>query len=126
MAYLERYLEEFLTNIQGGDEPSKKAVLQQELRAVACWVHTLNINNINATLDLDLLVKYLPLLTSLSLTYGTKYAGMDYNKQANGMKLSEAANLGEAIKNSYSLVNSQPASGWMSDQFPCLSESSYH
>ena len=75
-----------------------------ELKAAASWIHSLCIHNINSTLDVDLLARNLPLLTSLTLTYGTKYSGMDYNKQAVGMKLSEAANLGEAIKNCYSLV----------------------
>jgi len=65
----------------------------------------LHIQNVNANLDMDFVVKNLPLITSLTLTYGTKYSGMEYNKQAIGMKLSEAANLGEAIKNCYSLLS---------------------
>ncbi|KAL4433130.1 hypothetical protein ABPG74_010825 [Tetrahymena malaccensis] len=105
VAYLERYMEEFLTNIQNADDPNKKQILQAELKAAASWIHTLNLQNINQNIDIDFICKYLPLLTSLTLTYGTKYSGMDYNKQSVGMKLSEAANLGEAIKNCYSLLS---------------------
>lgn len=106
VAYLERYMEEFLTNLSGADDPNKKLILQTELRATSSWIHTLNIQGIHSVneIDIDFICKSLPLLTSLSLAYGAKTSGMEYNKQANGMKLTEAANLGEAIKNSYSLV----------------------
>lgn len=58
----------------------------------------------NTTLDMDFICRNLPILTNLTLVYGMKNAGMDYTRQTLGIKLSEAANLGEAIKNSYNLL----------------------
>ncbi|EGR28694.1 leucine rich repeat protein [Ichthyophthirius multifiliis] len=105
VAYLERYMEEFLVNVQSADENERKQIIQSELRVAYSWIHTLNIQNTNQPLDIEYICKNLPLLTSLQVSYGLKYTGMEYNRQSIGMKLSEAANLGEAIKNSQALVN---------------------
>lgn len=43
IAYLERYMEEFLTNIQNAEDPEKKQIMTNELRAAASWIHTLHI-----------------------------------------------------------------------------------
>lgn len=76
----------------------EKDNFSSELTCISSWIHTLNIVNMKITLDLEMLAKNLPTLTTLNLTYGIKYSGMDYSRQSLGMKLSEAAILGEAMK----------------------------
>ena len=47
----------------------------------------------------------MPILTNLTITYGMKNPGMEYTRQCLGIKLSEAANLGQAIEKSSYLLS---------------------
>ncbi|KRW99664.1 hypothetical protein PPERSA_03465 [Pseudocohnilembus persalinus] len=122
-AYLERHLEELL---QGAEFPQKDKLIQK-LNACAYWVHTLNLTRIrnSAELDLELIVKYLPVLTNLTVSYGMKSIETDelfpndkkteFQRQNLGIKLQEAAKLGEAIKISQNLITLQMPANMIDD-----------
>jgi len=44
------------------------------------WIHTLNISQMKHSLDMELINTYLPMLTELTLSYGLKNLGMNYNR----------------------------------------------
>lgn len=104
VAYLERHTEEFLSNLDIKDENDRLAAIKSELKPASSWIRQLKIFNMLQPLDMELITRLLPCLTSLALTYGMKNSGMEYNRQSLGIKLSEAANLGEAIKNCQNLL----------------------
>lgn len=50
------------------------------------------------SLNMGIILLYLPLITNMEIIFGMKHAGFNYKKQAFGIKLAEAANLGDAIQ----------------------------
>lgn len=62
--------------------------MKNELNAVSHWIHTLTLTNMKTSLDIDFITKNLPLLTSLTLTYGMKNIGTDelFPKDKKGVK----------------------------------------
>lgn len=76
----------------------QKEKLIEILKASNFWVHNLKVSQMKCSLDMNIITLYLPLLTNMELSYGIKHAGFNFKKNMFGMKLPEAANLGEALK----------------------------
>jgi hypothetical protein len=53
---------------------------------------------------MDIVFKYLPNLTHLSLTYGAKHVGMEYERPLFGMKMSDAKILQECLRSTKNLI----------------------
>jgi hypothetical protein len=47
---------------------------------------------------MGIVFKYLPNLTHLSLTYGAKHVGMEYERPLFGMKMSDAKSFAECLR----------------------------
>lgn len=53
---------------------------------------------------MDIVFKYLPNLTFLTLTYGAKHVGMEYERPLFGMKMSDAKNFSLCLPSTQSLT----------------------
>ena len=47
------------------------------MKAVSFWIHSLSLTNMKNSLDIEFITRCLPILTSLTLTYGIKNVGTD-------------------------------------------------
>ncbi|CAD8139760.1 unnamed protein product [Paramecium octaurelia] len=98
IAYMENFLEEYIKSIKSLESQQEKDELQAILKAVNNWVYSLNISQTQCNIDIGFLCQYLPCLQNLTVIYGVKTTGIDQTrKEILGMKLSQAAELGEAI-----------------------------
>jgi len=98
--YFERHLAGFLEAVGPFTEAAE---VQRALATCKEYVFTLKIGQVLAPLDLEQLVRSLPSLGSLELTYAVKHIGMAYEKKAFGMKLSDASSLANALRMSETL-----------------------
>jgi len=110
IAYIERHVQEFLQNLDATDDTEKKQLIKEELQVCSPWVSTLQIIKMNTTLDFKCILQQLQVLNSLTVTFGKKNEGINYTREAQGIKLADAANIGEAVKSHHNLVTSSPLS----------------
>lgn len=78
--------------------------LKKELEAARYEVFCLKISQLLSHLDMSIVFKYLPNLSYLSLTYGAKHVGMEYERPLFGMKMSDAKIFAECLRSTQSLV----------------------
>lgn len=100
-AFIERYLENLLEKHK---TDGNQANLIQELSACRYDCFGLNITQLLSHLDMRIVFENLPNLSYLSLTYGAKHVGMEYDRQLFGIKLSDAVAFAEWIRMTKSLV----------------------
>ena len=72
--------------------------LRKELEAASYDVFCLNITQLLSHLDMSIVFHYLPNLSYLTLTYGAKHVGMEYERPLFGMKMSDAKIFSECLK----------------------------
>ena len=72
--------------------------LKKELEAARYEVFCLNITQLLSHLDMSVVFKYLPNLSFLTLTYGAKHVGMEYERPLFGMKMSDAKTFADCLK----------------------------
>ena len=99
-AYIERRIQELLESHK--DEASVPE-LRKELEAARYEVFCLKIGQLLSHLDMSIVFELLPNLTNLTLTYGAKHVGMEYERPLFGMKMSDAKVFSECLKASQSL-----------------------
>jgi len=63
------------------------------------YIFSLSIEELPSHLDLRILFKTIPTLARLSITYGAKHLGADYDRTLFGMTMEDAASLAKCIKN---------------------------
>lgn len=78
--------------------------LKKELESARYEIFSLNISQLLSHLDMGIVFKYLPNLTHLTLTYGAKHVGMEYERPLFGMKMSDAKSFAECLRSTQSLV----------------------
>ena len=102
--YFEKNLQE---NIECFDPVTTELVsLERLLRLSKQYVRNLTIRQLPSHLDLELIFKNLrEALTSLSLTYGMRNVGMDYDRSLFGMKLSDCRLMAKALESSETLTH---------------------
>ena len=102
--YFEKNLQE---NIECFDPVTTDLVsLERLLRLSKQYVRNLTIRQLPSHLDLELIFKNLrEALTSLSLTYGMRNVGMDYDRSLFGMKLSDCRLMAKALESSETLTH---------------------
>lgn len=71
------------------DDPSE-ADLRKELKAARHEVFCLKIGQLRSHLNMAIVFKELPNLAYLTLTFGAKHIGMEYERPLFGMKMSDA------------------------------------
>lgn len=64
--------------------------LKKELESCKYEIFCLRINQLLSHLDMSVVFKILPNLAHLTLTYGAKHVGMEYERPLFGMKMSDA------------------------------------
>jgi len=100
-AYIERKIQELLENHK--DDASNPELIK-ELHAARFDVFCLKISQLLSHLDMSIVFQHLPNLSYLTLTYGAKHVGMDYERPLFGMKMSDANLLSNCIKTTQNLV----------------------
>lgn len=67
-------------------------------------VFCLNISQLLSHLDMSIVFRYLPNLSYLTLTYGAKHVGMEYERPLFGMKMSDAKIFAECLRSTQCLI----------------------
>jgi len=100
-AYIERYIQKLLEDhkAEAGIEELKK-----ELWAARYEVFCLIIGQLTSHLDMGIVFKNLPNLSYLTVTYGAKHVGMEYERPLFGMKMSDAKIFSECLRSTQSLI----------------------
>ena len=94
-AYVETHIKKLLESQK--DEASMHE-LKKELEAARYEIFHLNISQLLSHLDMSIVFKFLPNLCHLTLTYGAKHVGMEYERPLFGMKMSDAKIFAECLR----------------------------
>jgi hypothetical protein len=84
--------------------PGNTGNLIEELSASRYDCFSLNITQLLSHLPMDIVFECLPNLSYLSLTYGAKHVGMEYDRQLFGMKMKDAKIFANCLRTTQSLV----------------------
>lgn len=102
-AFIERRIQTLLENHKSdaGLEELKK-----ELDAARYEVFCLKVSQLISPqhLDMSIVFEFLPNLTFLTLTYGAKHVGMEYERPLFGMKMSDAKTFSSCLPQTQSLT----------------------
>ena len=101
-AFIERRIQDLLESHK--DEASIPELVK-ELEAARYEVFCLKISQLLSHLDMSIIFQYLPNLSHLTLTYGAKHVGMEYERPLFGMKMTDAKIFSECLKITQSLVH---------------------
>lgn len=105
--YLELELQQALERVPitvEQDNPELQA-LREQVQASRCHIFQLHITQLPSHLDLSFIFDSLPALCSVSITYGNRRLGMDYERAMFGMKISDAQYLARNVRVSQTLVS---------------------
>ncbi len=72
--------------------------MKEELSASRYDVFCLVITKLMSHLDMSIVFKHLPNLSYLTITYGAKHVGMDYERPLFGMKMSDAKIFSDCLR----------------------------
>jgi hypothetical protein len=100
---LQEALEKVPITIEYGN-PELEA-LKQQVIASRLYIFQLTISQFPSHLDLSFIFDALPALSSVSITYGNRRLGMDYERAMFGMKISDAQYLARDVRVSQTLVS---------------------
>ena len=78
--------------------------LKKDLWAARYEVFCLKICQMTSHLDMSVVFRNLPNLSYLTLTYGAKHVGMEYERPLFGMKMSDAKIFAECLRSTQSLI----------------------
>lgn len=100
-AFIERHIQKLLEEhkAEAGIEE-----LKRELWAARYEIFCLQIPSLTSHLDTSILFRGLPNLSYLTLTYGAKHVGMQYERPLFGMKMSDAKIFAECLRSTQSLI----------------------
>lgn len=100
-AFIERHIQKLLEEhkAEAGVEELKK-----DLWAARYEVFCLKISQMTSHLDMSVVFRNLPNLSYLTLTYGAKHVGMEYERPLFGMKMSDAKIFAECLRSTQSLI----------------------
>jgi len=91
---METLVVEEILNCQ--DDTRSLQKLEQVLEAARFDVHCLVLPEFHS--KLSFIVRHIPMITQLTITYGAKHVGMEYERNLFGMKIADAADLADCIK----------------------------
>jgi len=100
--YLEKTIEELIKSFNDPDEISE---LVSQMKTARHYVFNLRIPGLLYPVDFKLIMNHLPVLNNLTITFGPRNTGMEYNRQSFGMKMNDAFKLAEGVKNSLNLLS---------------------
>lgn len=99
-AFIETHIQEMLENYKS---EGSLDVVEEQLKAARYEVFCLIITQLQH-FDISHVFKYLPNLAYLTLTYGAKHIGMEYERPLFGMKMSDAQTFKDCLRTTTSLV----------------------
>lgn len=94
-AYVELHVQALL---EAHKAEASIAELKKELESARYDVFSLKISQLLSHLDMSIVFRFLPNLAHLSLTYGAKHVGMNYERPLFGMKMSDAKIFSECLR----------------------------
>ena len=94
-AFIERHIQKLL---EGHKAEAGVEELKKDLWAARYEVFGLNISQLTSHLDMSVVFRNLPNLAYLTLTYGAKHVGMEYERPLFGMKMNDAKIFAECIR----------------------------
>lgn len=100
-AFIERRIQMLLENHK---DDASIPELKKELEAARFEVFCLKIGQLLSHLDMGVVFQQLPNLSYLTLTFGAKHVGMEYERPLFGMKMSDANSFSNCLKITQSLV----------------------
>merc|ERR1719238_1893147 len=103
--FLELELKLALENLTIDYEMADLEELRQQVLASRLHVFQLHLDQFPSHIDLSFIFDALPALCKVSITYGNKRLGMDYERAMFGMKISDAQYLARNIRVSQTLVS---------------------
>lgn len=104
-SYKQMFIERYLENLLEKHRTEGNLInLRLELSACRYDCFSLNITQLLSHLEMSDVFDNLPNLSHLSLTYGAKHVGMEYDRQLFGMKMSDARIFSECLRTTQSLV----------------------
>lgn len=101
--YIERHLQSLLEAYYPSKSGANYDRMRKEMSAGKAFVHSLNIQQLLSHLDLSEVLLKFNHLNALSLRYGARRLGMDYDKSLFGMQLRDAMSLSNYIRKTISL-----------------------
>uniref|UniRef100_A0A0G4HZP1 Uncharacterized protein n=1 Tax=Chromera velia CCMP2878 TaxID=1169474 RepID=A0A0G4HZP1_9ALVE len=96
--YLETELARSLESLPLDPEDEEMDALKDQLKRSSPFVVSLKVNQLPSHMDVVPILDGLPHLTKLSITFGERRLGMNYDRGSFGMKLSDAMSLGESLR----------------------------
>lgn len=99
-AFIETHIQNLLENFKAS---VKLDEIVRELDAARYEVFCLIITQLQH-FDINLVFQYLPNLSYLTLTYGAKHVGMEYERPLFGMKMSDATKFKDCLRTTTSLT----------------------
>jgi len=99
---LEKSLEQLPVDHTVQDIEALKAKIQSAARL---YIYQLRIRQFRSHADLSVLFESLPALTALTLTFGDRHLGMDYERAMFGMKIADAQALARHLRISQTLAS---------------------
>ena len=100
-AFIQRHIQRLL---EAHKAEASVEELKRELEAARYEIFCLRISQMLSHLDMGIVFRYLPNLAYLSLTYGAKHVGMEYERPLFGMKMSDAKIFSECLRSTQSLI----------------------
>lgn len=104
-AYLELELESALEKLPMDHSSQDLNCIKQQIQASRLCIFQLNIRQFPSHVDLSVLFEPLPALPALTITFGDRYLGMDYERAMFGMKIADAQALARHARISQTLVS---------------------
>jgi hypothetical protein len=101
--FFEKVVEQDLENFDAANMDID--VLKRMVQLSKDYVHKLKVRQFGSQADLSFLFDNLPHLSALSMTYGARNVGMDYERSLFGMKLTDAASLARELRKNESLTS---------------------
>lgn len=98
-AYMETHIQELV--MKSEDEEH----LASEIMAAKYYLFFINVSQLPSHMNMRVLFMNAPTVTTLAVTFGAKHLGSEYERSQFGMRLQDAANLCECIKNSLCLTS---------------------
>eukprot|EP00948_MAST-09A_sp_MAST-9A-sp1_P002878 g2878.t1 len=112
--FFELYCQELLENFDPIKD--KENDLYDALNSSEDFVFNLTLRQLPSHMDLQQVFKRLPNLSKLSLTYGIRRVGIDYERALFGLKILDAENLAKCIKATDVLTSLELPCNLMDDQ----------
>lgn len=96
--YCEHFIQECLENLELDPPQEVLDKLKEDLLACGPYIHQLNLKQLPSHYEISALFSSLPGLTKVSISFGPRRLGMNYDRAAMGMKMSDAMSVTRMLR----------------------------